>query len=139
MTERRGRPKRQTNTFDVNGLTTEYLSTKTDKYDNEVSYYKIIDKNYKNKMSAILKEVCDECKMPFWKTEDQEYILKVKAKYTPKATLDVGDLVPVNCIFKHYCMETGDDKLLQGYYVKIHSYDHIVSFSLGEEDKENNN
>ena len=33
-------------------------------------------------------------------------------------------------MFKHYCMETSDDKLLQGYYVKIHSY---------EEDKENNN
>ena len=44
MTERRGRPRRNTNTFDVNGLITEYLSTKTDKYENEVSYYKIIDK-----------------------------------------------------------------------------------------------
>ena len=78
MTERRGRPRRNTNTFDVNSLTTEYLSTKTDKYDNEVSYYKIIDKNYKNKMSAILSQQSDECKVPFWKTEDHEYILKVK-------------------------------------------------------------
>ena len=130
MTERRGRPKKSTNTFDVNGLTTEYLSTKTDKYDNEVSYYKIIDKNYKNKMSAILSQQCDECKMPFWKTEDGEYILKVKKRHTPKTTLDVNDIVTVNLMFKHYCMETNDDKLLQGYYVKINSY---------EEDKENNN
>ena len=53
MTERRGRPKRNTNTFDVNGLTTEYLSTKKDNYGNEISYFKIIDKNYKNKMSNI--------------------------------------------------------------------------------------
>ena len=80
-------------------------------------------------MSGILKEQCDECKMPFWKTEDQEYILKVKAKYTPKTKLDVNDIVTVNLMFKHYCMEK-DDKLLQGYYVKINSY---------EEDKENNN
>ena len=130
MTERRGRPKRNTNTFDVNGLITEYLSTKTDKYDNEVSYYKIIDKNYKNKMSAILSQQCDECKMPFWKTEDGEYILKVKKKYAPKTTIEVNDIVTLNLMFKHYCMETSDDKLLQGYYVKIHSY---------EEDKENNN
>ena len=129
-TEKRGRPKKSTNTFDVNGLTTEYLSTKTDKYDNEVSYYKIIDKNYKNKMSAILKEVCDECKMPFWKTEDHEYILKVKTKYTPKTKLDVNDIVTVNLMFKYYAMQTNDDKLLQGYYAKILSY---------EEDKENNN
>ena len=130
MTEKRGRPKKSTNTFDVNDLLCEYLSTKTDKYDNEVSYYKVIDKNYKNKMSGILKEVCDECKMPFWKTEDHEYILKVKTKYTPKTKLDVNDIVTVNLMFKHYCMETNDDKLLQGYYAKILSY---------EEDKENNN
>ena len=130
MTERRGRPRRNTNTFDVNSLTTEYLSTKTDKYDNEVSYYKIIDKNYKNKMSAILSQQSDECKVPFWKTEDGEYILKVKKKYTPKTTLEVNDIVTLNLMFKHYCMETDGEKLLQGYYVKIHSYD---------DDKENNN
>ena len=87
MTEKRGRPKKQTNTFDVNGLTTEYLSTKTDKYDNEVSYFKLIDKNLKGKMSAILSQQCDECKVPFWKTEDHEYILKVKKKtHTKKYT-----------------------------------------------------
>ena len=96
MPEKRGRPKKQTNTFDVNNLTTEYLSTKTDNYDNEISYYKIIDKNYKNKMSGILKEVCDEVKMPFWKTEEGEYILKVKKKYTPKKTPDVNEIVTIN-------------------------------------------
>ena len=36
----------------------------------------------------------------------------------------------VNLTFKYYCMDTTEDKLLQGYYVKINSY---------EEDKENNN
>ena len=130
MTEKRGRPKKSTNTFDVNGLLTEYLSTKTDKYDNEVSYFKLIDKNLKNKMSAILSQQSDECKVPFWKTEDHEYILKVKKRHTPKNILDVNDIVTVNMTFKHYCMETNDDKLLQGFYAKINSY---------EEDKENNN
>ena len=129
MTEKRGRPKKPTNTFDVNGLLAEYLSTKTDKYDNEVSYFKLIDKNLKGKMSAILSQQCDECKVPFWKTEDHEYILKVKKRHTPKNILDVNDIVTVNLTFKYYCMDTNEDKLLQGYYVKINSY---------EEDKENN-
>merc|ERR1712078_393299 len=122
MTEKRGRPKLNKNTFDVNDLICEYLSTKTDKYENEVSYYKIIDKNYKNKMSAILSQQCDECKMPFWRTDDNEYILKVKKKYAPKTTIEVNDIVTLNLMFKHYCMENSDDQLLQGYYVKIHSY-----------------
>ena len=130
MTEKRGRPKKTTNTFDDNGLLTQYLSTKTDKYDNEISYFKLIDKNLKNKMSAILSQQCDECKLPFWKTEDHEYILEVKKRHTPKNILDVNDIVTVNMTFKHYCMETNDDRLLQGFYCKINSY---------EDDKENNN
>ena len=128
--ERRGRPKKQTNTFDVNGLVTEYLSTKTDNYDNEISYFKIIDKNIKSKMSGILSQSSDECKMPFWKTEDGEYILKVKNKYCPKKVIDVNDIVTLNMTFKYYCMNKEDNSLLQGYYDKITSYDN---------DKENDN
>ena len=45
MTEKRGRPRKSTNTFDVNNLLVEYLSTKIDKYDNEINYFKLIDKN----------------------------------------------------------------------------------------------
>ena len=128
--ERRGRPKKQTNTFDVNNLTTEYLSTKTDNYDNEISYFKIIDKNIKSKMSGILSQVCDECKMPFWKTEDGEYILKVKSKYCPKKVIVNNDIVTMNLTFQYYCMNKEDGSLLQGYYAKITSYDN---------DKENEN
>ena len=130
MIEKRGRPKKSTNTFDINGLLTEFITTKTDKYDNEISYYKVIDKNYKNKMSGVLKEVCEECRMPFWKTEDHEYILKVKTRntHTPKKKLENNDIVTLNLMFKYYCMEK-DDGLIQGYYAKILSYD---------DDKENN-
>ena len=131
MTEKRGRPKLNKNTFDVNSLLCEYLTTKVDKYDNEISYYKIIDKSYKQKMTSILKEQNEDCRMCFWKTEDHEYILKVKTKntHTPKKKLENHDIVSLNLSFKHYCMDT-DNGLLQGYFAKITSY---------EEDKENNN
>ena len=81
-------------------------------------------------MSSILKEQCDECKMPFWKTEDQEIILKVKTKnIIPDKDLKNNDIITLNTTFKYYAMQTDDDKLLQGYYLKI-TYD--------EDDKENN-
>merc|ERR1712078_336409 len=114
MIEKRGRPKKQVNTLDVNGLITEFITTKTE--------------NYKNKMSGILKEVSEGAVMPFWKTEDHEYMLKVKKKYAPKTMLDNGDIVTLNLMFKYYCMEK-EDGLIQGYYAKILSYD---------DDKENN-
>ena len=129
-TEKRGRPRKTTNTFDVNDLLCEYLTTKFDKYNNEISYYKIRDDSVKVKMKSILKEMCEECRMPFWKTEDHEYILKVKTRnIIPDKDLKNNDIVSLNLSFKYYCMEK-DDGLLQGYFAKILSY---------EEDKENNN
>ena len=129
-TEKRGRPKLNKNTFDVNDLLCEYLTTKVDKYDNAISYYKIVDDTFKIKMKNILKEQCEECKMPFWKTDDQEIILKIKTKnIIPEKDLKNNDIVSLNMTFKYYCMQK-DDKLLQGYFIKITSY---------EDDKENNN
>ena len=129
-TEKRGRPKLNKNTFDVNDLLCEYLTTKVDKYDNEISYYKIVDDTFKIKMKNILKEQCEECKMPFWRTDDQEIILKIKTKnIIPEKDLKNNDIVSLNMTFKYYCMQK-DDKLLQGYFIKITSY---------EDDKENNN
>ena len=128
--EKRGRPKKQTNVFDVPGLLCEYLTTKVDKYDNEISFYKVIDDSFKVKMKSILKEMCEECRMPFWKTEDHEYILKVKTRnIIPDKDLKNNDITTLNMTFKYYCMNT-DDKLLQGYFIKITSC---------EDDKENNN
>ena len=129
-TEKRGRPKKTTNAFDVNDLLCEYLTTKVDKYDNEISYYKIVDDTFKIKMKNILKEQCEECKMPYWRTDDQEIILKIKTKnIIPEKDLKNNDIVSLNMTFKYYCMQK-DDKLLQGYFIKITSY---------EDDKENNN
>ena len=129
-TEKRGRPRKTTNTFDVNDLLCEYLTTKFDKYNNEISYYKIRDDSVKVKMKSILKEMCEECRMPFWKTEDHEYILKVKTRnIIPDKDLKNNDITTLNMTFKYYCMQK-DDKLLQGYFIKITSC---------EDDKENNN
>ena len=129
-TEKRGRPKKEKNTFDVNDLLCEYLTTKVDKYDNEISYYKIVDDTFKIKMKNILKEQCDGCLMPFWKTDDQEIILKVKTKnIIPEKDLKNNDITTLNMTFKYYCMQK-DEGLLQGYFIKITSY---------EDDKENNN
>ena len=130
MTEKRGRPKKQTNTININDLLCEYISMKTDKYDNAIVWYKIVDPNYKQKMSPILSQQCDECKMPFFKTEDNAYMLKVKKKYDKASLNETNDSIFLNLVFKYYCMETEENKLLQGYYV--------TKVELNEE-KENKN
>ena len=118
MTEKRGRPKKSTNTIHVNDLLCEYTSLKTDKFNNAIIWYKIVDPNYKQKMSSILSQICDECKMPFFKTDDNMFMLKVKTKYDKTDLNDsVDDTTFRNIVFKYYCMETADG-LLQGYYVQ---------------------
>ena len=47
----------------------EYLTTKTDNYDNEASYFKIIDKTIENKMQ---KWNNDDFKMPFFKAKQEK-------------------------------------------------------------------
>lgn len=112
----RGRPKKSSKKIEVKGLKTEYLSTKTDKYDNEISYLKVIDN--KKKLEPILSQTCDDCKIPIWKTDDGLYIIKVKKKFMPKQEFEPLDIINVNATFSYYCMEA-DDKLLQGFWVKI--------------------
>ena len=42
---KKGRPQKNNNNIIINDINVEYLSTKTDKFDNSVSYFKLIDPN----------------------------------------------------------------------------------------------
>ena len=78
-TETRGRPMKNNADIIVNDLLVEYLSTKPDDYNNNISYFKIIGPKIKLKPLLSLHR---DLKMPMWRTDDKgEYILKIKEKY----------------------------------------------------------
>ena len=56
----------------------EYITTKTDKFDNELSSFKLRDKNIESKFSPLIKE---SFRLPWFKSDKGQYILKVKPKY----------------------------------------------------------
>jgi len=88
----------------------EYLTTKTDNYDNEVSYFKIIDKTIENKMQ---KWNNDDFKMPFFKAKQgKDQILKVKQKYIRIKNLTKEEPLSVDIQMKFY--ELND---ITGFYV----------------------
>ncbi len=77
----------------------EFVTTKTDNYDNDISYFKLLDKNIDQKYSALTK---NDFKLPWFKTDKQTNILKVKPKY-----IDIKELVKentylVDITFKYY-------------------------------------
>ena len=43
MTSKKGRPQKNNNNIIINDINVEYLSTKTDKYDNSIAYFKLTE------------------------------------------------------------------------------------------------
>ena len=114
----RGRPPKSNNTVTINELIVEYLSTKKDNYDNEVSYFKIVDPAFRAKLKP-LSSLNEEglMKMPIWVTDKTEHILKVKSKFVNNSQdLVKNALHIINTNFEFYHMEQND---IRGYYAKI--------------------
>ncbi len=103
----RGRPAKSNNTVTVNELVVEYLSTKNDNYNNEVSYFKIVDPAFRAKLKPLF-SLNDEglLKIPIWATDKSEHILKVKSKFVNNTQEFVKNaLYIININFEFYHME----------------------------------
>ena len=98
----------------------------------ESCYFKVTDTKAKKKLSLILTHMSEDCRLPLWKTESNEYMIKVKQKYAPKILICDTDLT-VQLTFKYYCMDK-DDKLLQGYYTLMKLMNKSENESENEDD-----
>ena len=78
---KRGRPKANDQKVDVNNILCEFLAIKENDYNAVICYFKIIDKDLKKKLKPILSLENDKLRMPYWKTDKLELILKVKDKF----------------------------------------------------------
>jgi hypothetical protein len=120
MASKKGRPKNNNNNIIINDINVEYLSTKTDKFDNSVVYLKLTDP--KNKLKPIIdtqandKDIKLSC---IWTTDTQDVILKVKEKWLNVAD-DLQTLTNyvINADFTAYSLDT-DNGNVRGYYIKI--------------------
>ena len=87
------------------------MITKLDAYNNEVCYFKIIEKNIDQKFAVLIK---DDLKSPWWKTDEGQTILKVKPKYMKLKEAKKEEVIVVDISFKYYKMND-----VEGYYVCI--------------------
>ncbi len=94
----------------IKGLKLEFLATKVDNYNNEVSYFKIMNKNVNEVFNTVNKE---NYTLPyFMSSNDNNYILKVKTKYMKLGELNKDMLYFCDAALKYYKMGN-----VQGYYV----------------------
>ena len=120
MASKKGRPQKNNNNIIINDINVEYLSTKKDKFDNEISYFKLIDP--KNKLKPIIdtqvadKDIKLSC---IWSTDTQDIILKVKDKWLNVAD-DLQTLTNyvINADFTAYSLDTENGNM-RGYYIKV--------------------
>ena len=119
MASKKGRPTKNNNNILINDVGVEYLSKKTDKFDNDIAYFKLTDP--KNKLKPIIDtQVNDkDIRLPIWTTETQDVILKVKDKWLNVA----DDLQPLtsysmNIDFSAYSLDT-ENGTVKGYYIKV--------------------
>ena len=120
MSNKKGRPQKSNNNIIINDISVQYLSTKTDKFENDVAYFKILDS--KNKMKPLFDTQTNnkEIRIPLWLTADSDIILKVKSKW-----LNVSDdLVPLadymmNVDFNSFSMDVDGGDKMNGYYAKV--------------------
>ena len=94
----------------VKNVKLEFIATKTDNYDNELSYFKIKDKTIEKKMAEYITE---DFKIPWFSSDSgKSKILKVKQKYVKLKNLNRSDAITVEITFKEYKMED-----ICGFYV----------------------
>ena len=104
------------NLIEIKNLTVTYISTKEDKFKNVICYFKVTDTKAKKRLTPIVSQMCPDCHLPLWETDNIEYMLKVKQKYAPKGLI-TGAVLKVMLTFKYYCMDVGEGAINQGYYV----------------------
>ena len=98
----RGRPRTNTNNVNIDEILVEFLSEKETDYGN-VCYFKIIDNEWR-KMKNITSLEEEDLKVPYWLTEQDDLILKVKSKYCMD-DYEKEHIYFIDDMFTSYCMD----------------------------------
>ena len=94
----------------IDNCDVEFLSSKANDYKETIYYFKLGSKLKK------LAKLKDERKLPFWKTENGDTILKVKSKHVARKELVKNGGYNARLEFVYYDMAEKD---IKGYYAKI--------------------
>ena len=111
------------NIIEIKDLKLEFITSKVDDYQNDISYIKVVDKSFKSKLQPILSQVCEDCKIPLWRSEDGIYMLKSKNRWMPEGRVfEKNEIFVANLNFHYYNMEK-NEALIQGFYLKVSTND----------------
>ena len=92
----------------------EFITNKTDKFENDVSYFKL-HSALKNKTL----QKPGELRIPVFKGDNQNEILKVKKRFLPDYPLREMTKYKLEIEFIPYDYQVSQDENIQGYYARV--------------------
>ena len=78
-----GRAAKDKNVIGIENLKINLISKKLNQYGDEIFYFKIVDKDFKTKLKLLktIAESTPSLRMPFFVSDNNQIILKVKEKF----------------------------------------------------------
>ena len=98
----------------------QFVSSKANDYKEVMYYFKLIDRRLQKKLKPFIaaSKLENDCKLPYWSTDNGEHMMKIKGKHVGKwsQTLAQGGRYTAKLEFVYYDMV---DKGIKGYFVKL--------------------
>ena len=117
---KRGRPIKNINNVAVSNFIVEFFSKKKNEYNADICYMKVVDKDVKNKMKPITVLAEEGMLMPYWQTDKQDTILKVKDKWIGSIEpVEQGKVYSIDAEFESFCIEKENQEPVKGYCIKV--------------------
>ena len=101
----------------IKGLTMQFITSKEDNYGNTICYFKDMDSFSREKL-RIVRKMSDTLYKPFWKTDKNEMMLKVKQVKVCRKDLVKQTLYDLDIALIPFYTEK-DGKELKGYTAKV--------------------
>jgi hypothetical protein len=82
--------------------------------------YEIVAKDGKKKIRPITVLADEEILMPYWVTDKQDVILRIKEQCILSIEpLQVGKVYSIDAEFESYCIEKENQEPIKGYFLKV--------------------
>ena len=128
LQQRRGRPMQHNHKVEVSNLQVGFSPKKRNDYNADICYMKIVEKEGKKKMRPITVLADEEILMPYWVSDKQDVILKVRDTFILTIEpLQVGRAYSIDAEFESLCIEREDQEPIKRIFYES-SFNEILCY-----------
>ena len=117
----------------IKDLEVQFISNKENNLKTMMYYCKIVDFEAKKKL-RLFNKLSETLRKPIWKTDDDEYLLKVKASCIEKVAIEKKERFNVELVLVGYA-DLKDKENIKGYYARLINMKYLDDGSSKGSDK----